>query len=281
VTRFVWFAPVVILGIALVFVAASRADRSTVPEVAGCPTLPGDQGERPGTVTATVDRDEVMVASDVVFRNRPRPLGAAWDLVRAPFRWSSAGAVVAPASGLSVEVFTDGPGVEVDTGEIDRLLGTVLTLDVADARLAALLECYRERVIDGGELAGVTLRVIVPSDPAVCLQGGRLLSREVGGRCDAAALMLPPMGLRPGTVVIAPGRSTPVEAERRAAIVLAHELVHQLDSHLGLYPSPWTWRAFEQRAHYVERAVDELDAGGEIDLPRPIRWPGTPYGAAP
>lgn len=279
-TRLLWFVPVTVIAVALALVASTRAESPTVPEVAGCPTLPPDPGPRPGTVTATVDRDEVMIASDVVFRNRPRPVGAAWDLVRAPWRWTAAPASVAPESGLSVEVFTDGPGVEVDIGEFDRLLETVLTLDVADVRLRALLACYRGRISDHGELDGVTLRLIIPADPAVCLQGGRLLPREEGGRCDAAALMLPPIGLRPGTVVIAPGRAAAEEAERRAAVILAHELVHQLDSHLGLYPRPWTWRAFEQRAHYVERAIDALDAADDIELPRPIGW-GDATGGTP
>jgi hypothetical protein len=187
-----------------------------------------------------------------------------------------------PTTGVTVEVRTDGTGVRVDLGALDRLLVAMLHADYDDARIQALMDCYRERTVDDRELDGSRLRLYVPDDPTLCFRGLVLAGRD-SGRCDATGIAVPEIALPqrsgvdlrwPATIAIAPGQSPEATypAELRAALFLVHEFMHFLDNEMGAPPRLSNLAAYERRAYYVQETFGRLVYDGAIDLPTPLIW---------
>jgi hypothetical protein len=191
------------------------------------------------------------------------------------------------ATGIEVEVRTDGPGVSVDLDALDDLVVEVLRTDYPDARIRALMDCYLERITIVGELADRPLRLYVTSDPSYCFRGLVLTPRGADG-CDAIGVSLPEVqtpsrvtgvALRwPATIAITPVQlpETALQVEVRAALFLAHELVHYLDNEMGAGPRLSTLGAYERRAYYVQETLGALVRDGVIDLPTPLVWDERP-----
>lgn len=199
---------------------------------------------------------------------------------------------VLPTTGLHVTVLSDGP-LDVDVDELDRLTRLPLTQPelFRNARVAEVQRCYADRILEGRELAGHVLRILIPSDPATCFRGGRIVSLrgDLDARsCDSAGVTFPEVDLRPAvlglelgqaslpaTVVLTaatdPGRS---DAGRALAGLLLHELHHVVENAFGLSPWSGSLRHYEQRAYYVEREVRRHLRRRGLALPRPIRFVG-------
>jgi hypothetical protein len=250
-------------------------DPTTFHAPAGCPELPevDDDAE---SLTEVIPADEVHTAGKHLGAHLPLVLTQV-EAIRAML------ADFAPTERFesrllgTVEVVSDGP-VAVDPDQFDALVE--LTIGVwdryGDERLADLHACYEERVVSG-ELADTGLRLFVPADPSSCFQG-YALGAVVDGGCDATGFTIPELALEagrlnpfqatlPATVAVAPGAD--VDPERQAALILVHEIVHHLDNEFGLVPRPGEFQLYEQRAHYVERIVEQLP---DHDVPSPITY---------
>ena len=255
----------------------------------GCPPLPADdttpRAERVDTVvpraTAPTIVDHTPRTPDVagIFADARQVLGGFEVLER----------VALPSSGIIVELRSDGPLV-FDAAQLDELARLPLERHrrFTDRRIAALLSCYRDRVLGDLELAGTTLRIYVPYDHTTCYQEGRL--RQVGGdtyatSCDAAGFTLPGVPLRmklmgrevarignQPTIVVSGAARDRAVAEVRLAYHLVHEFIHHYDNALGLPPWTGTLSQYEQRAYYIERTLRAqlTEEGGP---PLAIRYP--------
>ena len=263
-------------------------DTEVVRAPAGCPGLPSS------TATATNEQVAAVVpaaSAPTAIDHAPRApdLRAIFDDARALLGGFDVLQVVTLASsGIEVEVRSDGP-LTIDEAELDALARLPLERHAtfSDARVAALLACYEERVLVERELEGTRLRLYVPSDSASCFRDGQLSSIGDGGyraTCDAAAFTLPgvPLEVRlfgrevarfrnEATIVASGAAHDPVAAETRLAYNLVHELVHHYDNALGLGPWEGQLSHYEQRAYYIERTLrGSLEEEG--GPPRAIRY---------
>lgn len=193
---------------------------------------------------------------------------------------------VLPASGLDVEIRSDGP-VEISLEELDRLTREVLRPETpyGDATVDAWMACNARRVLDEQVLAGRRLRILLPSDPQTCFRAARFTTDPHGG-CDSHGVSLPEIDAKPRflgftlarleappTIVVAPGEPYAVEAATRTARLLVHEFVHHVDNALGNLPWNGSLRRYEQRAYFVERTLVNRPPLQWRDLPRPVRFP--------
>lgn len=256
----------------------------------GCPNLPPSHATpAPQTAARVVPRetaptviDHAVEAPDVrgVFADARAVLGG----------FGVIGTMVLPSSGIEIELRSDGP-LSIDEAELDALARLPLERHAtfSDARVAALLRCYQERVMVERELQGTKLRLYVPSDHATCFSHGRLARVGKGGftaTCDAAGVTLPGLPLRINlfgkevarfdndpAIIVSGAAATPETADERLASHLLHELVHHYDNHMGLGPWNGPLSHYEQRAYYVERTLRASlkDEGG---LPTPVRYSG-------
>ncbi len=189
------------------------------------------------------------------------------------------------ASGIEVEVLSDGP-LEVDTAELGEVFAAPLHGEgVEDPDLRSVLACYRHRIVEGRELEGMRVRVLVPSDPSVCLHRlVRGVDAPPGTPCRSGGVTLPASDVSIGgfvrlrgspMIVLAPSavHRDPERPGRALTRILLHEAVHLYDNAMGLFPRPGELMAYEQRASYVEVSLVQRYAEQGRELPRPIRYP--------
>lgn len=255
----------------------------------GCPGLP------PATTTAPSDQVAVVVPRDTAptavdhIDGALDPRGVFTDARRLLGGFAVISSVTLPSSGIELEIRSDGP-ISVDEAELDALARLPLERHAtfADARVAALMRCYEERVVVERELAGTKLRVYVPSDHAACFRRGRLSrvgNEAYAATCDAAGFTLPGLPLRlklmgvevanlsnEATIVVS-GAAVDVErAEQRLSYHLLHEFVHHYDNSLGLPPWNGPLSHYERRAYYVERSL-RTDLAEGSGPPIAVRYP--------
>lgn len=256
----------------------------------GCPMVPPpEEIAAEDRVAAVVPRATAPTATDHA-RAGIDLRGALEDVRSLSSRFQPVADAVLPSTGMHVTVMSDGP-IEVDIDELDRLTRLLLTQPdlFRNRRVAEVQRCYGERILRGRELEGHELRVIVPSDPATCFRGGRLvqLDAAMGARtCDSAGATVPELAVRPrilglelgharlpATVVVTAATDP---AHRDPAGVLAglllHELHHVVENAFGLPPWSGSLRHYEQRAYYVEREVRRHLRSRGLRLPRPIAF---------
>lgn len=189
------------------------------------------------------------------------------------------------ASGLRVELYSDGP-LALDPQDLEAAFDAPLDARaIEDAELREVLACYRDRIVGSRELEGARVRLLVPSDPTVCLH--RLALGRTGERtepCRSGGVTIPALDVSVGgvlelggsTLIIlapAPAVRDPARPGRVLTRILVHELVHLYDNAMGLFPRPGELMAYEQRAHYVEAQVMGWYARTGRDVPEPVRYP--------
>lgn len=258
---------------------------------AGCPTPPSSEmvaeEDRVSSVvpavTAPTATDHVRAGIDL--------RGLLDDLRHLSGRFEPVADFVLPSTGIAVTVLSDGP-IVVDAEALDRLTRLPLSQPelFRDARVGEVQRCYAQRMLVDRELAGRTLRLLVPADPATCFRAGRLVTfgnDDEARVCDSAGVTLPEVSLSPrllgmdladarapATVVVAaatdPRRGDP---ELVVAGLLLHEFHHVVENAFGLVPWTGPLRHYEQRAYYVEREVRRHLRSRGLALPRPIRFP--------
>lgn len=268
-------------------VAAQPAEIVRVPP--GCPGLPPPRATPSAQqVAQVIPRESAPTAVDHV--DPAMNLGAMLTDAR---KLLGGFAVITrftlPSSGIELEIRSDGP-ITVDQAEMDVIARLPLEQHAtfSDARVAALLGCYRERVVVERELEGTRLRVYVPSDHAACFRLGRISRVGEGAfaaTCDAAGVTLPGLPLKmkllgmdvanltnEATIVVSGAAVSVEQAEERLSYFLLHEMIHHYDNSLGLRPWSESLSNYERRAYYVERTFREQfrDAGG---LPVAVRYP--------
>lgn len=262
----------------------------------GCPSLSDvdlvAEADRVETVVPAASAPTVSDHAGAGFDLR----GAIEDVRGLSSRFRPVAEFVLASTGMEVTVLSDGP-LEVDVDALDRLTRLPLTQPgmFGDTRVAEVQRCYAQRILDGRELAGHSLRILVPADPATCFRGGRLVPLGAdAGSCDSAGVTLPQVSVRPqllgmdlaharapATVLVTaatdPARRDPAGV---LAGLLLHELHHVTENAFGLPPWSGSLRHYEQRAYYVERAVRRHLRSRGLTLPRPIRFLDVP-GDAP
>jgi hypothetical protein len=259
-------------------------------------TPPGCDGIRAADTVADADRVLTVVPPDTAPTAMDHVLpGVDVPAALAEFReiltgFTPVAAFELPSTGMQVTVLSDG-ALEVDAAAFDRLLR--LSLDApevfADGRVADVQRCYARRLLHERELAGRSLRVLVPADPAQCFRAGRLVAitgEADAAACDSAGITLPAVDLRPtlfglplaelaapATVVLtAAAPPGDPDADGRLARLLLHELHHVVENAVGLTPWNGSLREYEQRAYYVERSVRRHLRDAGMPLPQPVRF---------
>lgn len=264
-------------------------DAVRAPE--GCPTPPaiGVVPEK-DRVDSVVPAASAPTATDHA-RAGVDLRGAYEDVRQLTARFHPVAEFVLPSTGIAVTVLSDGP-IEVDAEAFDRLTRLPLTQPemFRDARVAEVQRCYARRMLVDRELAGRTLRLVVPADPATCFRAGRLVAFGGEGEaraCDSAGVTLPQVSLSPRLLgmdladarapatVIVTAATDPQQgdADRVLAALLLHELHHVVENAFGLVPWSGSLRHYEQRAYYVEREVRRHVRSRGLALPQPIRFP--------
>lgn len=183
-------------------------------------------------------------------------------------------------SGINVVVYSDGDLV-VNQDALEEILHLNIHLNdsYTDPQLQAVMSCYRERIIDHKEFAGVTLNLMVPSRPERCLKDLRFSERtpdDPRGSCQFSGFT-PPTLKHDGAMIklisseylmiVAPGSiAGPGLDEDRFAEVMLHEAAHFNDALVTL---PIRIKENERAARYItSRAIDHYGR----DLPHPITY---------
>lgn len=190
------------------------------------------------------------------------------------------------SSGIHVELHSDGP-LRLHPADLEETFRAPFQPEaVGDPELRAVLACYEDRIVGSRELDGVRVRILVPSDPRVCLHRLVLgLDAPPGTPCRSGGVTLPAVDLSiggvvqlggSGLIILAPAAvdADPQQPSRALTRILVHELVHLYDNTMGLFPRPGELVAYEQRAHYIEAQVMSWYAGSGREVPRPLRYPG-------
>lgn len=191
-----------------------------------------------------------------------------------------------PASGIRVELYSDGP-LTLDPTDLEDAFGAPFraAATVEDRAFREVLGCYRDRIVGSRELEGTRVRLLVPSDPSVCLHRLVLgLDDPPDGTCRSGGVTLPAVDVSLGgivelrgspLIVLAPaaGQRDPPRPDRALTRVLVHEVVHLYDNAMGLFPRPGEMLAYEQRAHYAEARIVGWYRERDRPLPTPIRFP--------
>lgn len=268
---------------------ASDVPPGLVRAPTGCPAPPSvDLVPEEARVEAVVPRSTAPTATDHLGAGID-VRGAVADIRSLSSRFRPVAELVLPSTGMAVTVLSDGP-LEVDAEALDQLTRLPLRQPgmFADGRMAEVQQCYAERILEGRELAGHQLRILVPSDPGTCFRAGRLVQLppdQGADGCDSAGVTLPEVTVRPrllgwdlaharspATVLVTAASPGHPDPDGVLAGLLLHELHHVIENAFGLLPWTGSLRHYEQRAYYVEREVRRHLRARGLPLPRPIRF---------
>lgn len=243
-----------------------------VPETTTTTSSPTTETEPTTTVAQPNDEDDVKDVRSAadnnsylqMLMNQPEFWRQKKEMYKYPdIRFTS------QISGIEFDIYRtkEQPMRTIDPNAFDELFHMALTtdIDIGSPRIEHLMSCMRRRILDNKELAGRTVRIIIPSTPDYCISNTILIRvhDRAQNECTQTGAALPRVNLdaffwKPYdeelfflTMGDVDG-SSPEAINERFQQYVFHEATHWFFYEMGIEPRK---HPDEQFTKYIERKI--------------------------